>query len=86
MVSYRTKWPYGALGVRQDEWPYGALGVLQDEMALRGARCPTGRMALRGAQNFGGVPVESECVTNPDDSERNPIEPECVVKFFYEPG
>ena len=47
-MSYRTKWPYGALGVLQDEWPYGALGVLQDEMALRGARCPTGRNGPTG--------------------------------------
>ena len=30
-MSYRTKWPDGALGVLQDEWPYGALGVRQDE-------------------------------------------------------
>ena len=25
------EWPYGALGVLQDEWPYEALGVLRDE-------------------------------------------------------
>ena len=72
------------------EWLYGALGVLQDEMALRGARCPTGRLALRDAKNLREFQLNPSAFenfsTNPDDSERNPVESECVVKFFYEPG
>ena len=89
------EWPYGALGVLQDEWPYGALGVLQDEW-------PYGALKiLREFQLNPSVLEENtseiECIDRefqwsrmtwkrisikPSDLEENTSEAECVDREF----
>ena len=68
----------GALVSYRTNGPTGRFGVLQDEW-------PYGALKILGEFQLNPSALK-KFSTNPVDSERNLIEAECVVKFFYKPG